>query len=108
MLVPILILVCVNHLSLSAESAILGLVHGDLALHLKLLLLQPVQDFLCLGGFVTGKPIEAMDAMVHLLMDRAYEGDETHVVTAARNFVPVVPANPQRKQTWLLDKHWYR
>ncbi|WP_267884623.1 hypothetical protein [Comamonas thiooxydans] len=41
-------------------------------------------------------------------MDRAYEGDETHVVTAARNFVPVVPANPQRKQTWLLDKHWYR
>lgn len=57
------------------------------------------------------KLIEAMgsqDAMVHLLMDSAYQGDETRAVAAARNFVPVVPANPQRKQPWLLDKHWYR
>lgn len=57
------------------------------------------------------KLIEAMgsqDAMVHLLMDSAYEGDDTRAAALARNFVPVVPANPQRRQPWALDKRWYR
>jgi transposase len=55
--------------------------------------------------------IEAMgsqDATVHLLMDSAYEGDETRAAAWARNFIPVVPAHPQRKQPWLLDKDLYR
>lgn len=55
--------------------------------------------------------IEAMgcqDAAVHLLMDSAYEGDETRTAAWARNFIPVVPPHPKRKQPWSFDKHWYR
>ncbi|UNV93244.1 hypothetical protein MP579_13760 [Comamonas sp. 7D-2evo2] len=57
------------------------------------------------------KLIEAMgsqDAMVYLLMDSAYEGDGTPAAALVRNFVPVVPAHPQRKHPWSLDKHRYR
>lgn len=55
--------------------------------------------------------IEAMgsqDATAHLLMDSAYEGDETRAAALASNFAPVVPAHPQRKQPWLLNKRRYR
>jgi len=26
---------------------------------------------------------------------------------SARNFIPVVPPHPKRKEAWLLDKRWY-
>lgn len=43
-----------------------------------------------------------------LLIDRAYEGDATRELAQALGFVPVVPPNPQRKQSWSLDKPRYR
>lgn len=55
--------------------------------------------------------IEAMgfqDEQVYLLMDSAYEGDDTRAAALARNFIPVVPAHPKRKQAWELDKPRYR
>ena len=41
-------------------------------------------------------------------MDSAYEGDDTRAAALARNFIPVVPAHPKRKQPWELDKPRYR
>jgi transposase len=55
--------------------------------------------------------IEAMgvqDALVYLLMDSAYEGNETRAMAMERNFEPVVPAHPKRQQPWPLDKQRYR
>lgn len=46
--------------------------------------------------------------MVDLLMDSAYEGDDTCAAALACNFVPVVPVHPQRKHPWSLDRHRYR
>lgn len=41
-------------------------------------------------------------------MDSAYEGDDTRELAQQYNFIPVVPANPQRKHKWALDKRRYR
>ncbi len=47
------------------------------------------------------------DEQVYLLMDSAYEGDDTRAAALARNFIAVVPAHPKRKQPWELDKTRY-
>ena len=57
------------------------------------------------------KLIETMgvqDSPVYLLMDSAYGGDALRACAVERNFVPVVPAHPVRKQPWELDKSRYR
>lgn len=41
-------------------------------------------------------------------MDSAYEGDDTRELAQPYNFIPVVPANPQRKHKWALHKRRYR
>jgi transposase len=43
-----------------------------------------------------------------LLMDSAYEGDETRALAAELGFIPVVPPNPKRKNPWKLDEYWYK
>ena len=53
-----------------------------------------------------GRPQEA--GQVALLMDGAYEGEETRQVAQQLGFVPVVPPHPQRKHPWVLDKQLYR
>ncbi|MHA7602662.1 transposase family protein [Alicycliphilus sp. T452] len=53
-----------------------------------------------------GGPREA--GKVALLMDSAYEGDATRELARQLGFVPVVPAHPQRKRPWTLDKQLYR
>ena len=53
-----------------------------------------------------GGPQEAGE--VALLMDSAYEGDETRELARQLGFVPVVPPNPKRKQPWTVDKELYR
>ena len=42
---------------------------------------------------------------VALLMDSAYEGDETRELARQLGFVP---ANPKRKHPWTVDKQLYR
>jgi len=44
----------------------------------------------------------------HLLMDCAYEGNETRQLALDLGFIPVVPPNPQRLQPWKLKKAWCR
>jgi len=43
-----------------------------------------------------------------LLMDRAYEGDETRKIAVNRGFVPVVPPKKNRKSPWNYDKILYK
>lgn len=44
----------------------------------------------------------------HLIMDRAYQGDETLQLALELGFTPVVPPNPQRLRPWEYDRAMYR
>ena len=40
----------------------------------------------------------------HLLMDRAYEGDETRDLAVKLGYLPVVPPHPNRLSPWEYDQ----
>ena len=44
----------------------------------------------------------------HLLMDCAYEGNETRQLALDLGFIPVVPPHPNRVEPWRLKKALYR
>ncbi len=44
---------------------------------------------------------------VHLLMDRAYEGDETRQLAVDLGYVPVVPPKRNRRTSWEYDRVLY-
>ncbi len=44
----------------------------------------------------------------HLLMDRAYEGDETRKLARKLGYTLVVPPHPRRLAPWPYDKVLYR
>jgi transposase len=43
-----------------------------------------------------------------LLMDGAYEGDETLKLARQLGYIPIVPPNPNRLHPWELDRAAYR
>ena len=43
-----------------------------------------------------------------LIMDRAYEGDETLELARQLGYTPVVPPNPNRRNPWDYDRVAYR
>ena len=45
---------------------------------------------------------------IHLLMDRAYEGDETRQLALDLNFIPVVPPKSNRVNAWQYDRAMYK
>ena len=45
---------------------------------------------------------------IHLVMDRAYEGDETRQVAVELGYVPVVPPKQNRLAPWEYDRALYR
>ena len=45
---------------------------------------------------------------VYLLMDRAYEGDETRALAMELGYIPVVPPKSNRKNPWEYDKQLYK
>ena len=49
-----------------------------------------------------------VDHPVYLLMDRAYEGDETRALAAELGYIPVVPPKSNRKKPWDYDKQLYK
>ncbi len=49
-----------------------------------------------------------VDHPVHLLMDRAYEGDETRALATELGYTPVVPPKSNRKDPWDYDKQLYK
>ncbi len=51
-----------------------------------------------------GKP----DRPLHLLMDRAYEGNETRQLALDLGYTPVVPPLSTRLQPWEYDREMYK
>ena len=45
---------------------------------------------------------------VHLLMDRAYEGNETRQLALDLGFIPVVPPKSNRLQPWEYNREMYK
>jgi transposase len=45
---------------------------------------------------------------IHLLMDRAYEGDETRQLALDLGFAPVVPPHPNRVFPWQYNRAMYK
>lgn len=44
----------------------------------------------------------------YMLMDRAYEGDDTRRLVADLGLIPVVPPKCNRKQPWEYDRELYK
>ena len=51
---------------------------------------------------------EPVDRPVYLLMDRAYEGDETGDLAMDLGYMPVVPPKRNRQNPWDYDKQLYK
>lgn len=49
-----------------------------------------------------------VDRSVYLLMDHAYEGDETRALATELGYIPVVPPKSNRKNPWDYDKLLYK
>jgi IS5 family transposase len=45
---------------------------------------------------------------VPLLMDKAYEGDETRELARSKRHEPIVPSKKNRKNPWNYDKEKYK
>jgi len=45
---------------------------------------------------------------IHLLMDRAYEGNETRQLALDLGFIPVVPPKSNRVEPWEYDRQMYK
>jgi len=54
------------------------------------------------------RKLGSVDHPVHLLMDRAYEGDETRTLAVELGYIPVVPPKSNRKNPWDYDKKLYK
>ena len=50
---------------------------------------------------------KAAPSNCHLIMDRAYEGDETRQLALELGFMPVVPPHPNRVTPWEYDRAMY-
>ena len=62
----------------------------------------PCEGRKLLGG------IGPLPAPLHLLMDRAYEDDETLQLALDFGFIPVVPPRHNRLEPWQYDNAMYR
>jgi len=54
------------------------------------------------------RKLGSVDHPIHLLMDRAYEGDETRALAIELGYIPVVPPKSNRKNPWDYDKELYK
>ena len=50
----------------------------------------------------------ACDHPIHLLMDRAYEGNETRQLALDLGYIPVVPPMSTRVEPWEYDRQLYK
>jgi transposase len=47
------------------------------------------------------------EGITHVIMDRAYEGNETRQLVLELGWEPVVPPNPNRLEPWNYDRAMY-
>ena len=52
--------------------------------------------------------IGPLPAPLHLIMDKAYEGDQTRQLALDFGFIPVVPPKSNRLDPWQYDRAMYR
>lgn len=77
---------------------------------------RAVVDFCLSGGHSHDAPegrallasITRHDEHIYLLMDRAYEGDETRSLAIHLGYIPVVPPKANRLIPWEYDKQRYK
>lgn len=70
--------------------------------------LTPGQDHDAPAGRELLQTLPEMPKRCRLLMDRAYEGNETRQLALDLGFIPVVPPKADRVQPWTYSKAWYR
>ena len=54
------------------------------------------------------RTLPSLPARCRLIMDRAYEGDETRQLALELGFTPVVPPKCTRIEPWRYSKAWYK
>jgi transposase len=54
------------------------------------------------------RTLSGLPRRCRLLMDRAYEGNETRQLALELGFIPVVPPLSTRVEPWTYSKAWYR
>lgn len=54
------------------------------------------------------KRLGSPDRALHLIMDRAYEGNETRQLALDLGYTPVVPPKSNRIQPWEYDRAMYK
>ena len=60
------------------------------------------------GDAPEGRALLRQLGPVHLLMDRAYEGDETRALALELGYIPVVPPKRNRKNPWSYNEQLYK
>src|SRR2546430_12850618 len=68
----------------------------------------PVQTHDAPEGRKLLRKMGAASEPTYILMDRAYEGDETRQLTLELGFTPVVPPKQNRLSPWEYDRAIYR
>jgi transposase len=54
------------------------------------------------------KTLSPTQHTLHVIMDRAYEGNETRQLVLDLGFIPVVPPKSNRLEPWEYDKEMYK
>lgn len=54
------------------------------------------------------RTLAALPKRCRLIMDTAYEGNETRQLALDLGLIPVVPPHPRRVEPWRVQKAWYR
>jgi transposase len=70
--------------------------------------LSPGQDHDAPAGRELLRCLPRPQAPIALIMDRAYEGDQTRQLALELGFTPVVPPLKTRVQPWSFDRALYR
>jgi len=70
--------------------------------------LSPGQDHDAPAGRDLMRRLPAPETSVALIMDRAYEGNETRQLALDLGFTPIVPPLKTRRDPWSFDKLLYR
>lgn len=70
--------------------------------------LSPGQDGDAPQGRELLRELGPTDTPIHLLMDRAYEGNETRGLALELGYIPVVPPLRTRIEPWEYDRELYK
>ena len=71
-------------------------------------MLSPGQDHDAPAGRQLLLDFGLIEEPIHLIMDRAYEGNETRQLALDLGYIPVVPPKGNRLDPWEYDKAMYR